>query len=144
MLLLAAAIAESGGDAASPKPTGRCSTRWAEYLKQKGLDPENQLSTDDFMGHLAHNANLSLKAILALGAYAELCASRPAAGRGQAYRRAAGRIGHPVGETGGRRRPLPPGLRRAGHLEPEVQPGLGPRAGLDLFPPEIARKEIAY
>ncbi|WP_236657423.1 glutaminase family protein [Acidisarcina polymorpha] len=47
-------------------------TQWAEFLRGHGLDPENQLTTDDFAGHVTHNANLALKAIDALEAYADL------------------------------------------------------------------------
>jgi len=73
LLLLLAGIAKADGNAAFSQTYWPVITRWAEYLEQKGLDPENQLCTDDFAGHLAHNANLSIKAILALGAYAQVC-----------------------------------------------------------------------
>lgn len=70
LLILAAALGQAQGNWHLAKDYWPLFTKWANYVKDKGLDPENQLSTDDFAGHLAHNANLSIKAIEGLDAYA--------------------------------------------------------------------------
>lgn len=69
MLLMIAGIAKAEGNAEFASRYWPLLTKWAEYLKTNGLDPGDQLCTDDFTGLLSHNANLSLKAIEALGGY---------------------------------------------------------------------------
>ena len=89
MLLLLAAVARRDGNADFAAPYWPQLKRWAAYLEEKGFDPENQLCTDDFAGHLAHNVNLSAKAILALGAFGMLAEMRGEQAEGNRYRRLA-------------------------------------------------------
>ena len=70
MLILAGAITKVQGDAAFAQKHWDVMTTWANYLVENGLDPENQLCTDDFAGHFAHNTNLSIKAIMGIASYA--------------------------------------------------------------------------
>jgi hypothetical protein len=72
LLILVDALARAEGNPHLAERFWPQLTKWAEFLKEKGLDPENQLTTDDFAGHVAHNANLSIKAIDGLAAYADL------------------------------------------------------------------------
>lgn len=72
MLIMAGAYLDKSGDKAWVEKYWAKFTEWAEYLKEFGLDPGNQLCTDDFAGHLAHNANLSVKAIVAMACYGRM------------------------------------------------------------------------
>lgn len=73
MLTLAAEICRIEGNTNYVKPYWDLLKTWADYLVENGQDPVNQLCTDDFAGHWAHNANLSAKAIMGVAAYGILC-----------------------------------------------------------------------
>ena len=70
---MGAAVAMRTGDASFLEPYLETLDQWADYLVAHGGDPENQLCTDDFAGHMARNANLAVKAIMGIAAYAKRC-----------------------------------------------------------------------
>jgi len=73
MIICVAAACRATGDFSYAKKHFSVLKKWAEFLVTFGLDPENQLCTDDFSGHLAHNCNLSVKAIIGLACFALIC-----------------------------------------------------------------------
>ena len=72
ILLLADAICRITGDGEWLKPYRSVLKTWADYCRAEGQNPGNQLCTDDFKGPSEQNTNLSIKAILAVAAYADL------------------------------------------------------------------------
>lgn len=72
MLIMEAAVAAAENDASFAAEHMDILHTWVQYLVKYGDDPENQLCTDDFAGHLAHNCNLSVKAVMGIAGYALL------------------------------------------------------------------------
>ncbi len=144
MLLVLAGIAKADGNTAFSQTYWPVITRWAEYLEKKGLDPENQLCTDDFAGHLAHNANLSIKAILALGAYAQLCetAAQPdVAARYKTLAQSMATKWVSMADDGDHYRLA---FDAPGTWSQKYNLVWDTILGLHVFPPEVAQKEVAY
>ena len=117
MIILADAISQEEGNTQFVDqwwPQG--SRKWAKYLEQYGLDPEEQLCTDDFKGRLAHNANLSVKAIVALAAYGDMARIKGDNATAARYLKLAKRRCSALDYGRLRRRSLQTRLRQAQHL----------------------------
>lgn len=76
ILIVTAGVCLREDDPSFAKEHWELLTDWATYLVDNGYDPGEQLCTDDFAGHLAHNVNLSVKAIFGIASYGLLCSLR--------------------------------------------------------------------
>ncbi len=144
MLIIATAISRIDGNADYAERHWPLLATWAEYLKSKGLDPENQLCTDDFAGHLAHNANLSLKAILALGGYAKMCEMAGRDAEAREYRQTAEAFAAEwvkLADDGDHYRLA---FDKPGTWSQKYNLAWDKLLDLGLFPPEVAAREIAF
>ncbi len=144
ILILCDAIAQSEGNGSWVTPWWPHLSQWAQYLEQYGQDPEDQLCTDDFMGHLAHNSNLSIKAIIALAAYADLCKMRGETANATKYRALAeGFAKHWVQVAGSGDASLL-AFDKPGTWGMKYNLVWDKILGLNVFPASVARKEVAY
>jgi hypothetical protein len=144
MLILVAAIAQMEGNADFAGGYWPLLVRWAQYLKKKGFDPENQLCTDDFAGHLAHNVNLSAKAIVALGAFARLAELRGEKSIAAEYRSLALQFAVQWAKEAADGDHYRLAFDRPGTWSQKYNLVWDRVLGLNLFTPDIAKKEMAY
>jgi hypothetical protein len=144
LLLLMAAVAQMEGHADFAGLYWKQLEQWAEYLKAKGFDPENQLCTDDFAGHLAHNVNLSAKAICGLGAFAKLCEMRGEKAKAAGYMKLAKEFAARWVKEADDGDHFRLAFDRPGTWSQKYNLIWDRILGLNLFPAEVAKKEMAY
>jgi len=144
LLILLGALAHIEGNADFAMHYWPQLTRWAEYLRVKGMDPENQLSTDDFAGHLAHNTNLSIKAILGLRSFSELARLSGKPDVAARYLELAGQMAAKWPQMAADGDHYKLAFDRAGTWSQKYNLVWDRLLGYNLFAPEIARQETAF
>jgi hypothetical protein len=144
MLILVDAIAKMDGTADFAARWWPQLTQWADYLVKHGIDPENQLCTDDFMGHLARNSNLSLKAILGIAAYGDLCRRRGDGAAADTYRRIAKEGAEFWMKTAADGNHYRIAFDKPETWSQKYNLVWDKILGLDIFPAKVATDEVAY
>ncbi|MEI6275611.1 MAG: DUF4965 domain-containing protein [Prolixibacteraceae bacterium] len=144
MVIMTAVLAKMEGNADFAKENWPVLEKWCEYLLAKGFDPENQLCTDDFAGHLAHNINLSAKAIEALGCYSLLCEMTGRKEKAVEIRKKAEMMAAEWIKQAGEGDHTKLAYDRPGTWSQKYNLVWDKLLGLNLFPKEVLQKEIAY
>ncbi len=144
MLLMFAALAKIENNADFANQYWPELQQWAEYLRQAGMDPVSQLSTDDFAGHLGHNSNLSIKAILGLAGYATLAEQTNRKGEGNKYRDVARQMAGRWVELAGDGDHFRLAFDMPGTWSQKYNLVWDRILDLNIFPPSVARTEVHF
>lgn len=75
MLIMTASAIKAGASIIQASENFDLLEKWANYLYKYGLEPGNQLCTDDFAGHLKNNVNLAIKALVGLESFSIICSN---------------------------------------------------------------------
>lgn len=144
MIILAAAIAAKEGNAKYAEKHWETLTIWTDYLVSEGLDPANQLCTDDFAGHFAHNANLSIKAIMGIASYGYMADMLGKKDVAEKYTNTAKEMAQKwmeMADAGDHYRLT---FDNPDSWSQKYNMIWNKLMGLNIFPEEIAQKELAY
>jgi hypothetical protein len=144
MVIMTAVLAKMEGNANFAQANWPVLEKWCEYLLDKGFDPENQLCTDDFAGHLAHNINLSAKAIEALGCYSMLCEMTGRKEKAVEIRKKAEAMATEWIKQSAEGDHTRLAYDRPGTWSQKYNLVWDKLLGLNLFPNEVLQKEIKY
>ena len=149
MLILTAAIAAVEGNANYAKKHWPTLTTWTDYLIKNGFDPTDQLCTDDFAGHIARNANLSVKAIMGIASYGYLAGRMGDKSRESEYIEMARDLARKwiklaEDTSGGAGRHYTLTFETPGTWSQKYNLVWDKLLKLNIFPAEVAQTEIAY
>ncbi len=144
MLILTTAVCLREGLARYAVAQWDLLTQWTNYLVEHGLDPEAQLVTDDFTGMMGHSVNLSAKSIVAIACYALLAKMQGRDEVTKRYRAIAENYAkqwQQMADDGDHYRLA---FDRPGSWSQKYNLAWDMVFGLELFPREVMRRELAF